>query len=128
MRKKMPVRECMSHLPAETDRRERLHVVMRQMHEQNCHHMPIMDGPRVYGILSRQDLYELALQSGKSSEELVAGDVCTRDPLIVGPMTPIVEVAESMIDRHVSSVLVADGDVLVGIFTSSDALRLIAEG
>ena len=127
MRKKMPVRECMSHLPAETDRREPLREVVRQMRDQNCHHMPIMDGPRVYGILSRQDLHELALKSGKSSESLVAGDVCTRDPLTVGPMTPIVEVAQSMLDHHVGSVLVADGGVLVGIFTSTDALRLIAE-
>jgi CBS domain-containing protein len=127
MRKKMPVRECMSHLPAETDRREPLRVVVRQMREQNCHHIPIMDGPRVYGILSRQDLHELALRSGKSSEGLVAGDVCTRDPLTVGPMTPIVEVAQTMLDRHLSSALVADGGVLVGIFTSTDALRLIAE-
>jgi CBS domain-containing protein len=127
MRKKMPVRECMSHLPAETDRREPLSVVLRQMREQNCHHIPIMDGPRVYGILSRQDLHELALRSGKSSKDLVAGDVCTRDPLTVGPMTPIVEVAQSMLDRHVGSALIADGGVLVGIFTSTDALRLIAE-
>jgi CBS domain-containing protein len=127
MRKKMPVRECMSHLPAETDRREPLSVVVRQMREQKCHHIPIMDGPRVYGILSRQDLHELSLRSGKSSEDLVAGDVCTRDPLTVGPMTPIVEVAQSMLDLHVGSALVADGGVLVGIFTSTDALRLIAE-
>jgi CBS domain-containing protein len=127
MRKKMPVRECMSHLPAETDRREPLSVVLRQMREQNCHHIPIMDGPRVYGILSRQDLHELSLRSGKSSEDLVAGDVCTRDPLTVGPMTPIVEVAQSMLDLHVGSALIADGGVLVGIFTSTDALRLIAE-
>ena len=32
-----------------------------------------------------------------------------------------------MIDRHVSSALVTEGDVLVGIFTSTDAVRLIAE-
>ena len=80
MRKKMPVRECMSHLPAETDRGEPLSVVVRQMREQNCHHISIMDGPRVYGILSRHDLHELALRGGKSTEDLVAGDVCTRDP------------------------------------------------
>ena len=31
-----------------------------------------------------------------------------------------------MIDRHVSSALITDGDVLVEIFTSTDALQLIA--
>ena len=125
MRKTMPVRECMSHLPAESDRREPLDAVVRNMREQHCHHVPIMDGTHLYGILSRQDLHELALREG-TTKDLVAGDVCTRDPLTVAPMTPIVEVARSMIDRHVSSALVTDGDVLVGIFTSTDALRLIA--
>jgi acetoin utilization protein AcuB len=126
MRKTMPVRECMSHLPAEADRRERLSVVVQHMREQRCHHVPVMDGPRVYGILSREDLHELALRSRKSTEDLVAGDVCTRDVLSVEPMTPIVEVAQAMIERRVGSALVQDGDVLVGIFTSNDAVRLIA--
>ena len=126
MRKTMPVRECMSHLPAETDRREPLDEVLRNMHEPKCHHVPIMDGTRLYGILSRQDLHEVALRGETTTKELHAGDVCTRDPLTVGPMTPIVEVAQAMLDRHVGSALVTDGDVLVGIFTSTDALRLIA--
>lgn len=126
MRKTMPVRECMSHLPAETDRREPLSEVMRQMREQHCHHIPVMDGPRLYGVLSRQDLHELALR-GEDPKDLHAGDVCTRDVLTVEPMTPIVEVAQAMIERGVSSALVVDGDVLVGIFTSTDALKLIAQ-
>ena len=127
MRKTMPVRECMSHLPAETDRGEPLSEVVRHMRDRRCHHVPVMDGPRLYGILSREDLHELALRGGTSTEDLVAGDVCTRDLLTVNPMTPIVEVAQAMIDRQVGSALVSDGDVLVGIFTSTDALRLIAE-
>ena len=126
MRKTMPVRECMSHLPAEADRRDPLRDVVRHMREQHCHHVPIMDGPRLYGILSREDLHELALRDGTSTPDLVAGDVCKRDVLTVAPMTPIVEVAQAMIDRQVGSALVTEGDVLVGIFTSTDALQLIA--
>lgn len=126
MRKTMPVRECMSRLPAETDRRELLSAVVRQMREQQCHHVPIMDGTHLYGILSREDLHEIALRDEASTKELTAGDVCTRDVLTVEPMAPILEVAQAMLDRQISSALVTDGDVLVGIFTSTDALKLIA--
>ena len=126
MRKTMPVRECMSHLPAEVDRHETLSAVERQMRDQHCHHVPVMDGPRLYGILSRDDLHELSMRSEASTDDLIAGEVCTRDFLSVHPMTPIVEVAQAMIDRQVGSALVTDGGVLVGIFTSTDALRLIA--
>lgn len=127
MRKMMPVRECMSHLPAEADRRDPVSEVVRHMREQRCHHVPIMDGPHLYGIVSREDLHELALSAGKPADELVTGDVCTRDLLTVEPMTPIVEVAKAMIERRVGSALVMDGDVLVGIFTGTDAVRILAE-
>ena len=126
MRRTMPVRECMSHLPAEVDRREPLSAVVQRMRERHCHHVPIMDGPRLYGILSRDDLQELTLHNETPAKDLVAGDVCTRDALTVGPMDPIVEVAQAMIDRRTSSALVMDGGVLVGIFTNTDALKLIA--
>jgi acetoin utilization protein AcuB len=116
----------MSRLPAEADRRDPLSAVLRHMRKHHCHHVPIMDGPRLYGILSREDLHEHALRAGAGAEP-VAGDVCTREPLTVEPMAPVVEVARAMLERGVGSALVVDGDVLVGIFTRTDALRLIAE-
>jgi acetoin utilization protein AcuB len=127
MRRTLPVRECMSHLPAEADRRDPLSTVILHMRKHHCHHVPVMDGPHLYGILSRDDLHELTLRGGAPGTEPVAGDVCTRDPLTVEPMTPIVEVARAMLERRVGSALVVDGDVLVGIFTATDALRLLAE-
>jgi len=126
MRKTTPVREVMSRLPAEVDRREGLEKVVQQMREQHCHHVPIMDGSHLYGVLSRQDLHEVVLREKGETAGLTAGEACTRDPLTVAPMTPIIEVAQAMLDRGVGSALVTEGDVLVGIFTSTDALRLVA--
>ena len=127
MRKNTPVRDCMSHLPSESARHDPLNSVVKQMREHRCHHVPVMDGIHLVGILSREDLHEALLQHGKKAAELTAGDVCTKDVLTVGPTTPIVEVAQRMTERQVGSALVTDGDVLVGIFTATDALKLIAQ-
>jgi CBS domain-containing protein len=127
MRKNTPVRDCMSHLPSESSRHDPLSSVVQQMREHRCHHIPVMDGIHLVGILSREDLHETLLQHGKKAAELTAGDVCTKDVLTVGPTTPIVEVAQRMTERQVGSALVTDGDVLVGIFTGTDALKLIAQ-
>ena len=127
MRPSTPVRELMSKLPAETDRRERLSDVIQKMREHDCHHIPILDGARIFGILSSQDMHELALRLGENTEDLLAGDVCTRDPLTVEPMTPVKDVAQSMLDRGCGSALVTEGDLLIGIFTSTDAMRVIAD-
>ncbi len=126
MRKTTPVRECMRRLPREAERQDSLDKVIQLMRDEHCHHVPVMDGSHLLGILSREDLHEALLEHGKQSASLTAGDVCTRDVLTVDPTTPVVEVAARMTERRVSSALVTDGDVLVGIFTSNDAVRLVA--
>lgn len=52
--------------------------------------------------------------------------VMTREPVTVGPDTPLEDVATLMVDRDVSRVPVLDGDRLVGIVTKSDIVRSIA--
>jgi CBS domain-containing protein len=127
MRKTTPIRDCMSRLPAEAERNDPLSSVLQQMRAQHCHHVPVMDGTRLLGVLAREDIHEAVLEHGKTAAQLTAGDVCTRDALTVAPMTPIVEVAQRMTQRRVASALVTDGDVLVGIFTATDAVKLIAQ-
>ena len=126
MRKTTPIRDYMSRLPAEAERNDPLSSVLEQMRSQHCHHIPVMDGTRLLGVLSREDLHEALLEHGEKAAQFSAGDVCTHDALTVGPMTPTVEVAQRMMEQHVGSALVADGDILVGIFTSTDAIKLIA--
>ncbi len=50
-------------------------------------------------------------------------DVGVGDPLLVAPQTPVGEVLQKLVDAKVGCALVADGDVLLGIFTERDALR-----
>jgi acetoin utilization protein AcuB len=127
MRKSTPIRDCMSRLPAEAERNDPLGSVLQQMRDQHCHHVPVMDGTQLLGVLSRGDLHEAVLKHGKAAAKLPAGDICTQDALTVSPMTPVVEVARLMAERHIGSALVTDGDVLVGIFTASDAVKLVSQ-
>lgn len=126
MRKTMPVRECMSRLPREAEQQDRLGSVVEIMRAERCHHVPIMDGAQLFGILSREDLHEVLLAHGDAAERFTAGEICTADVLTVDPTTPVTDVARQMLERGVGSALVTDGDVLVGIFTSTDAVKLLA--
>ncbi len=49
-------------------------------------------------------------------------------PLVVTPETPVRDVFLLLKAQRTSSVLVCEGDALVGIFTERDALRLMADG
>ncbi len=127
MRKSTPVRAYMSRLPEEIDRRETLAAAIDRMAAHDVRHIPVMDGPSVYGVLSRADALDAWIRYGHRARESAVGEVCTREPLEVAPTTPIGEVATQMLARGVTSALVSDGNVLVGIFTSTDALRVLAE-
>jgi acetoin utilization protein AcuB len=126
MRKSTPVREYMSRLPQEVDRRETLATAMHRMQERAIRHVPVMDGAHVFGILSGRDAQAAWVHHGSAAGNVPVGEVCERRLLSVAPLAPIPEVARQMIDRGVTSALVVDDGVLVGIFTSVDALRVLA--
>ena len=127
MRKTMPVREYMSRLPEEIDRHETLAAAVERMRARSIRHVPVMDNAQVYGILSQHDALSVSLRLGAPASTVAVGDVCERRTLSVSPTTPIPEVAQQMVERGVTSALVIDEGVLVGIFTSVDALRLLAD-
>ena len=127
MKKTTPVRDYMSHLPEEIDRREQVASAIERMKARHIRHLPVMDGPRIFGILSRQDVQDAWFRYGSGAGRRAVGDVCTRDPLTVSPLATIPDVARKMVDRGVTSVLIVDGGVLVGIFTSVDALRVLTD-
>jgi len=60
---------------------------------------------------------------------LGAGALLARAPIAVGPKTSIREAAQRMTSERVSSLLVMDGDTLVGLLTDRDLRsRCVAEG
>jgi CBS domain-containing protein len=127
MRKTTPVADYMSHLPEEIDRRAPLAPVVRRMHELAIRHMPVLDGPRIFGILSERDALDAWRRHRAAAGTTPVGDVCAREPLVVAPSDPVPEVARRMVARGVDGALVADGGMLVGIFTAVDALRILAD-
>jgi CBS domain-containing protein len=62
-----------------------------------------------------------------TTDEPVAGDVMARTFLTVAPEDTIGEVAEAMVEANAGSALVVDFGRLVGILTSRDVLRAIAD-
>ena len=127
MRKTMPIRTYMSPLPEEIDHRETLAAAISRMNERRIHHLPVMDGPDVFGILSRQDVQDAWLRHGAGAGSQAVGEVCTTDPLKVSPVATIPDVTRTMVERGVTSALIVDEGMLVGIFTSIDALRVLAD-
>ena len=68
-------------------------------------------------------------QIGRRLKELRVGDAMVTDVDAVSPETPVAELARKMLDKRHRRVIVKGGDdAVLGIVTSSDLVRLIAEG
>ena len=89
-------------------------------------HIPVKSGLHLNGVVSERDILKATVSHGRDIDDLPIEEICQRDVLTVSPLTPVDQVAEKMLQRAVGSAIVVDGGYVVGIFTSSDALKVLA--
>jgi acetoin utilization protein AcuB len=89
-------------------------------------HLPVIDGGRLVGLVSERDLLRLEAAFDVDQRRDPVRVAMTSPAYWVLPETPLSVVAGQMRDRGIgSAVVVSDGRV-VGIFTTSDALEVLA--
>lgn len=126
MTRKTPnVRQYMTRLPIEAERCETVSDAAKIMQSNDIHHIPVMRGSHLHGIVSQSDVNEARLRFAQDVGDVPLEEICQRDVLTVGPLCPISEVAEQMLKRGVGSAVVVDCGFVVGIFTTTDALRVL---
>jgi acetoin utilization protein AcuB len=123
------IESVMITAPISVDIGERVRVAQDRMIDHEIRHLPVVDGPRLVGILSDRDV--AALESDpeweRRSEHLLVRDVCTVDFYAVGSDAPLDEVLMEMANRRIGSAIVTRDGEIAGLFTVTDACRCFAE-
>jgi CBS domain-containing protein len=103
-----------------------LRLALGQMERDGVRHLLVLDGDRLSGILSNRDVRRLALQDPRPSllSEPVRS-IMTEDPVTVAPETSVTMAARLLLERRIGALPVRDGDEIVGIFTTADALEAL---
>lgn len=101
-----------------------LGVAREQMKRFQIRHLPVLRAGAIVGILSDRDLLLMSKFSG--SENFTVEDAMTADPFVAEPDTLLSEVVAVMAERKIGSVIVADNNKPVGIFTATDGMKLLA--
>ena len=123
------VGDYMTPCPDTVDIDAPLMEARRFMQRQRIRHLPVVDGNRLAGLLTDRDI---KLLLGPDFDYPPPGDLKVRDaytdsPYVVDYDSPLEKVVAEMSKRRIGSALVTrDGD-LTGIFTATDALRVLAE-
>ena len=93
-----------------------------QMRLHNFHHLVVVDGSKVLGILSERDL------RSSLKHDASIGDVMTSPVVTARPETTIREAANLLRGRSIGCLPVVKGAKLVGIVTVTDLLEIIGKG
>lgn len=101
-------------------------AAMDLMRSLNIRHLPVLEREKLVGLVSDRDLRgALALDK---ANQLRIGDVMKRDVFVTTPDTSLSDVAQEMALQKFGSALIVDRrGHITGIFTTTDALRILAD-
>jgi len=120
------IKVAMTTFPHSIDIDASLADAWQMMLEHGIRHLPVTEAGELVGILTERDL-RLVLRPGSEKTGGAVRIACTLDAYDVDDDTPLDVVARAMAERQIGSALVVRYGKLVGILTSTDVCRLLAE-
>lgn len=119
------VDQYMTTVLAMVDVETTLDEARRKMEEHGIHHLPVLQGGRLVGVITDRDTEYLHFFHHHGLKKVQVGAVMTEKPYVVPTEKPLDEVVSEMIARRATAALVMDGERVIGIFTSHDALEAL---
>ena len=129
------VRDVMRRKIVTISASERLSTVEDIMTLGHVRHMPVVQSGRLLGVVSERDLLRASLSTlaGHEDEDRRAflhvveiAQVMSSPAIVIGPEASIEEAARIMAEEKIGCLPVVDQDILVGMLTETDVLRLVA--
>lgn len=119
------VRQYMTVCPHTISARQTLTTARRMMTEHQVRHLPVLEGGRIIGLLSERDLLLVESLAGVNPTEVLVEEAMVQSVFTAAPDEPVAQVVEAMIERKLGSTVVVEGEHVVGVFTTIDALRAL---
>lgn len=117
---------------------EPISKVRELIREHGIHHIPVVSGQKLVGMISNSDLLRVsfgdAFQTDQRAVDAALDHTMTleqlmrKDPISVRENAPIREAAATLVQGDFHSLpVVSEGNKLVGIITSTDLIRYLLE-
>lgn len=101
------------------------HRAFDYMHSRGIHHLPVVEGGRVVGIVAERDLLLAAANFG--SAEVPVADIMRGPPVCVAAEAQLKQAARLLVIKHIGSLPVLNRrKELVGIITETDIFKIAA--
>ena len=121
------VADYMTREPRTIGPRTSLAFAQSLMHEGAIRHLPVVEGGALVGLLSERDIYFADSFKEARLDEVEVVEAMTIEPYVVAPTEPLDAVARTMSEQRYGTAVVVEGGRVVGLFTTTDALRALAD-
>ncbi len=118
--------QFMTKSPHTIARHQTLSKAHQMMKDLGIRHLPVLEGGRLVGLVSQRDLLFIETMQIVDEEEVTVGDAMSTELYTVGPKVTLKTVASEMAEKKYGSAVVLDGGKVVGVFTTTDALEVLA--
>ena len=110
----------------------RKNATMAQAHEMmrahRIRHLPVLEARKLVGLVSERDLHLIETLPDGNPEEVTVEEAMSGEVYVVSADDPVDVVVEKMAERKYGSAVVVDRrGVVQGIFTTTDALQVLAD-
>jgi len=117
----------MTRVPIQIQIDDDLERASQLMEQHAIRHLPVLDGRQLAGVVSDRDLSMIETLLPTEWERIRVSEAMTPEPFAVGPDTGLWEVARTMAREKYGCAIVVENDDVVGVFTTVDALRALAD-
>lgn len=128
----VPISEIMSKNPITIDVSASLYEVEKQLNQHSIRHLPVVDGEKLVGVISRSDLLRISITDLNEAEDGVESvifdnytipQVMTKVPVFIDISSTLKDAAQLLTRQSFHSLPVLDNGKLVGIVTTTDLIR-----
>jgi len=119
----------MTPFPYQIDANESIDAALALMEKHDIRHLPVVVNGNIENIISDRDIKRAQLigHRGATNDEWSVGDISHRNAYFADVSDPLDQVLELMIKKHVEAVVVLKDGSAAGIFTDTDACKVLVE-
>ena len=124
---KLLIDDCMAPTPLFVGKSATMAEAHATMRENRIRHLPVIEDGTLLGLVSIRDLLLMETLQDVDPAKVIVAEAMSVPAYSVKTGTDLREVVLNMHARkYGSAVVVNDEDVVVGVFTTQDALRVLA--
>lgn len=124
---KATIERFMTRSPHTVGGHQTLAAAHRLMRQHAIRHLPVLAAGKLVGLLSQRDLHFIETFQDVDPNAVSVSEAMSQEVFAVGPDTSVAYVTAEMAAHKYGCAVVVDHGQVIGVFTTVDALRLLAD-